>query len=27
MVDDYDQKPWLDLGWTGRDKFAFTGGQ
>ena len=23
MVDGFDQKPWLDLGWTGREKFSF----
>lgn len=23
MVDRFDQKPWLDLGWTGREKFTF----
>ncbi|HEU4651925.1 MAG TPA: caspase family protein [Croceibacterium sp.] len=26
MVENFDQKPWLDLGWTAREEFVFVGG-
>jgi uncharacterized caspase-like protein len=26
MVESFDQKPWLDLGWTARDEFVFVSG-
>lgn len=27
MVEHFDQRPWLDVGWSGREKFVFVSGQ